>query len=126
MKGEIEEAIRNASFQVYSVAVDTLYNWYGKVTGSSVDYASTVWLYCIIARCFVTDLKYLLSVRLLKFQVYGIPFALELVMQLYSNENIPAGVENFSESVLSEVWSRVIDVIFKYIWKSISKDNDVW
>lgn len=42
LKGEIDEVIRNASFQVYSVTVDTLYNWYGLVKGSSVDYASTV------------------------------------------------------------------------------------
>lgn len=42
LKGEIEETIRNASFKVMSVNVDTLYNWYGKVTGTSVDYASTV------------------------------------------------------------------------------------
>lgn len=34
--------MKNASFQVMSVAVDTLYNWYGKISGSSVDYASTV------------------------------------------------------------------------------------
>lgn len=42
LRGEIEEAMRNASFRVLSVTVDTLYNWYGKVGGSSVDYASTV------------------------------------------------------------------------------------
>lgn len=42
LKGEIEETMRNASFKVISVSVDTLFNWYGKVTGTSVDYASTV------------------------------------------------------------------------------------
>lgn len=42
LKGEIDESIRNASFRVLSVNVDTLYNWYGKVGGSSVDYASSV------------------------------------------------------------------------------------
>lgn len=42
LKGEIEEAMKNASFQVMSVNVDTLYSWYGKVSGSSVDYAATV------------------------------------------------------------------------------------
>lgn len=42
LKGEIDEAMRNASFTVMSVTVDTIYNFYGKVTGSSVDYASTV------------------------------------------------------------------------------------
>uniref|UniRef100_A0A2A4JJA7 Peptidase M14 domain-containing protein n=1 Tax=Heliothis virescens TaxID=7102 RepID=A0A2A4JJA7_HELVI len=58
LRGEVDEAMKNASFQVMSVAVETLYNWYGRVTGSSVDYASTV---------------------------YGIPFALEFAMQPYSD-----------------------------------------
>ncbi|XP_045777843.1 uncharacterized protein LOC123875839 [Maniola jurtina] len=98
LKGEIDEAIRNASFQVFSVAVETLYNWYGKVSGSSVDYAATV---------------------------YGIPFALEIVMQLYNNENVDEYSENFSESALTQVWSRVIDVIFNYIWKTTNKGMEV-
>ncbi|XP_034835294.2 uncharacterized protein [Maniola hyperantus] len=98
LKGEIDEAIRNASFQVLSVAVETLYNWYGKVSGSSVDYAATV---------------------------YGIPFALELVMQLYDNEYVDGYTEDFSESALTQVWSRVVDVIFKYIWKTTNKGMDV-
>jgi hypothetical protein len=42
LRGEIDEAIKNASFHVISVAVETLNNWYGKVLGTSVDYASTV------------------------------------------------------------------------------------
>lgn len=42
LKGEIDEAMKNASFQVLSVTVDTLNNWYGKISGSSVDYAATV------------------------------------------------------------------------------------
>lgn len=42
LKGEVDEAMKNASFQVLSVTVDTLHNWYGKISGSSVDYAATV------------------------------------------------------------------------------------
>lgn len=42
IKGEIDEAMRNASFRVLSVTVDNLYDWYGKVSGSSVDYAAHV------------------------------------------------------------------------------------
>lgn len=42
MKGEIDEVMKNASFKSVSVTTDTLYNWYGKVSGASVDYASTV------------------------------------------------------------------------------------
>ncbi|XP_021182124.3 uncharacterized protein LOC110370573 isoform X1 [Helicoverpa armigera] len=60
LRGEIDEAMKNGSFQVMSVAVETLYNWYGKVTGSSVDYASTV---------------------------YGIPFALEFAIQPYADSD---------------------------------------
>ncbi|CAG5055666.1 unnamed protein product [Parnassius apollo] len=44
LKGEIDEAMRNASFRVMSVTVDTLQSWYGTISGSSVDYASTVLL----------------------------------------------------------------------------------
>lgn len=47
LKGEVEEAMRNASFKVMSVSMETLYNWYGKVTGTSVDYASTVSKYIV-------------------------------------------------------------------------------
>lgn len=42
LKAEIDEAIKNANFKVMSVTVDTLYNWYGKVSGTSVDYAASV------------------------------------------------------------------------------------
>ncbi|XP_061384183.1 carboxypeptidase B-like isoform X2 [Danaus plexippus] len=91
LKGEIDEVIRNASFQVYSVTVDTLYNWYGLVKGSSVDYASTV---------------------------YGIPYSMELVMQGYDEEGNYYD-EDYSYLALNEVWSKVIDVIMSYIWKSI-------
>ncbi|CAH0724392.1 unnamed protein product, partial [Brenthis ino] len=87
LRAEIEEAMRNASFRVLSVTVDTLYNWYGKVGGSSVDYASTV---------------------------YGIPFALELVMQLYESESR----EDHSWNALSEIWFRILQVIFEFIWKN--------
>lgn len=50
MKGEIDEVMRNASFKVLSVAVDSLYNWYGKVTGTSVDYAATVSIWSILVK----------------------------------------------------------------------------
>ncbi|XP_052743909.1 carboxypeptidase B-like [Bicyclus anynana] len=97
LKGEIDEAIRNASFQVYSVTVDTLYNWYGRVNGASVDYASTI---------------------------YGIPFALELVMQPYDDEDVSGDNVTFSDSALTQVWGRIIDVIFKFVSKSFEKDNE--
>lgn len=45
LRAEIDEAMKNASFQVISVTVDTLHSWYGKVVGSSVDYASTVLIF---------------------------------------------------------------------------------
>lgn len=48
LKGEIDEAMRNASFKVLSVTVDSLYNWYGMVSGTSVDYASTVRKYILL------------------------------------------------------------------------------
>ncbi|XP_059060745.1 carboxypeptidase B-like [Achroia grisella] len=89
LRGEIDEAIRNASFKIMSVTVDSLNNWYGKIQGSSVDYASTV---------------------------YGIPYALEFVMQPYSYET--------SNAALVEIWKRLIDVVFINIWKSIH-NNDV-
>ncbi|XP_064073802.1 carboxypeptidase B-like [Vanessa tameamea] len=91
LKGEIDEAMRNASFQVISVTVDTLYSWYGKVTGSSVDYA---------------------------FEVYGIPFALELAMQIYQNPIDYGDHPDYHDNALVEVWGRVIDVILSFIWKS--------
>ncbi|XP_047536338.1 carboxypeptidase B-like [Vanessa atalanta] len=91
LKGEIDEAMRNASFQVISVTVDTLYSWYGKVTGSSVDYA---------------------------LEVYGIPFALELVMQIYQNPVDYEDHPDYHDHALVEVWGRVIDVILRFIWKS--------
>lgn len=98
LRGEIEEVMRNASFQVLSVTVDTLYSWYGKVTGTSVDYASTV---------------------------YGTPFALELVMQIYEDsstefQNEAGEQTNYEESALDEIWGRVIYVTFNYIWKTIN------
>ncbi|XP_045502191.1 carboxypeptidase B-like [Colias croceus] len=97
LRGEIDEAMRNASFQTLSVTVDTLHSWYGKVFGTSVDYASTV---------------------------YGIPYALELVMQIYDDYYMDTD-ETYSLSSLNEVWSRVIDVIFKSIWKnSHISEND--
>ncbi|XP_037295293.1 uncharacterized protein LOC115443254 isoform X2 [Manduca sexta] len=88
LRGEIDEAMKNASFQILTVTVDTLYNWYGKISGSSVDYASSV---------------------------YGIPYALELVMQLYNMASYEA---------LTEIWKRVIDVTFNNIWKN-TYSNDV-
>ncbi|XP_046970335.1 carboxypeptidase B-like isoform X2 [Vanessa cardui] len=91
LKGEIDEAMRNASFKVLSVTVDTLYSWYGKVTGSSVDYAS---------------------------EVYGIPYTLELVMQIYETPLDYEEHPDYDDHALVEVWERVIDVILSFIWKS--------
>ncbi|XP_045523411.1 uncharacterized protein LOC123713666 isoform X2 [Pieris brassicae] len=95
LKGEIDEVMRNASFKTVSVSVDTLHNWYGRIFGSSVDYASTI---------------------------YGIPFSLELVMQLYDIYVYDTG-EHYEESALSEIWKRVIDVIFTNIWKHIHEPD---
>ncbi|CAH1640227.1 unnamed protein product [Spodoptera littoralis] len=94
LKGEVDESMKNASFQVMSVAVDTLYNWYGKISGSSVDYASTV---------------------------YGIPYALEFVMQLYQEEGTNYSIQHFA---LTEIWNRLIDTVFNNMWKSLH-GNDV-
>ncbi|CAB3228893.1 unnamed protein product [Arctia plantaginis] len=58
IKGELEESLKNATFKIISVAVETLHSWYGIVTGSSVDYASSV---------------------------YGIPYAMEFCMQIFEN-----------------------------------------
>ncbi|XP_026321014.1 mast cell carboxypeptidase A-like [Hyposmocoma kahamanoa] len=93
LKGEIDEAMRNASFKVMSVAVDSLYNWYGKVTGTSVDYASTV---------------------------YGIPYALDFSMQVYGSTTTE---EDFFDAAQNEIWHRLIDVIFRYIYKTAVKQE---
>ncbi|XP_028174232.1 carboxypeptidase O-like [Ostrinia furnacalis] len=93
LRGEIDEAMKNASFQVISVTVDTLHNWYGKISGSSVDYASTI---------------------------YGIPYAMELVMQPFQDMG---SKENYSWNALNEIWRRVIDVIFNNIWRN-TKNSD--
>ncbi|KAL0820431.1 hypothetical protein ABMA28_006305 [Loxostege sticticalis] len=87
LRGEIEEAMKNASFQIISVAVETLHTWYGQISGSSVDYASTV---------------------------YGVPYAMELVMQPF--QDIPDASQSYSENALNEIWRRVLDVIFNNIW----------
>lgn len=42
LRGEIDDMMKNASFKVMTMSLNTLYDWYGKVTGTSVDYASTV------------------------------------------------------------------------------------
>ncbi|CAG9788954.1 unnamed protein product [Diatraea saccharalis] len=85
LRGEIDEAMKNASFHVMSVAVDTLYNWYGKVSGTSVDYASTI---------------------------YGIPYALEFVMQPYETIYLET-------AALEQIWKRIIDVTFNNIFRSM-------
>ncbi|XP_063366689.1 carboxypeptidase A1-like [Cydia amplana] len=88
----VEEAMRNAGFKVYDVTVTSLYRWYGQVTGSSVDYASTV---------------------------YGIPYAMEFVMQPYENYRSPETTsEEMHDNVLTEVWQRVIEVVFSAIYKA--------
>ncbi|XP_072942993.1 carboxypeptidase O-like [Epargyreus clarus] len=98
LKGEIDELMRKASFQVYTVTVETLHNWYGRVTGTSVDYASTV---------------------------YGIPYAMEFVMQLYEDGEwltVPSA-EATSTHVVVEVWKRVIDVVMNNIWNSFHSNE---
>ncbi|XP_073953713.1 carboxypeptidase B-like [Choristoneura fumiferana] len=98
IKGEIDEAIRNAGFKVMSVSMETLYNWYGKVHGSSVDFASTI---------------------------YGVPYAMEFVMQPYEdNKRAEHSDEKISDNVLTEIWKRVIDVVFTNIYKN-THTNDV-
>lgn len=58
-------------------------------------------------------------------QVYGTPFALELVMQIYEDsstefQNEAGEQTNYEESALDEIWGRVIYVTFNYIWKTIN------
>lgn len=48
LKAEIEEAMKNSSFQNAAVQVETLQNWYGKISGTSVDYASTVIVFFLL------------------------------------------------------------------------------
>ncbi|CAH2042301.1 unnamed protein product, partial [Iphiclides podalirius] len=92
LKGEIEEAIRNASFRRISVTVDTLQSWYGTISGSSVDYASTI---------------------------YGVPFALEFVMQAYEKEfNQELFVYEIYYDSLNAIWEKIINAVFNSIWKS--------
>ncbi|CAK1584600.1 unnamed protein product [Parnassius mnemosyne] len=92
LKGEIDEAMRNASFRVMSVTVDTLHSWYGTISGSSVDYASTV---------------------------YSVPFALEFVMQPYEYHfNFDKLKHETTYDSLNAIWGRIIDVVFKFFWKS--------
>lgn len=50
LKGDIEDMMKNASFKVISLSMNTLNEWYGKVTGTSVDYASSV--SCILCSFF--------------------------------------------------------------------------
>ncbi|XP_063386287.1 carboxypeptidase B-like [Cydia fagiglandana] len=88
----IEEAMRNAGFKVYSVTLTSLYKWYGQVSGSSVDYATTV---------------------------YGIPYAMEFVMQPYQEYRTSNSTsEEIQDNILTEVWQRIIDVVFSTIYKS--------
>ncbi|CAH0695833.1 unnamed protein product [Spodoptera exigua] len=89
LKGEVDEAMKNASFRVMSVAVESLYNWYGRISGSSVDYAAAV---------------------------YGIPYAFEFVMQLYQQEGSGYPIQHYA---LTEIWSRLINTVFNNMWKSL-------
>ncbi|KAL4714926.1 hypothetical protein ACJJTC_003077 [Scirpophaga incertulas] len=97
LKAEIEEAMRDTSFQVVSVTVDTLYNWYGTVTGTSVDYASTV---------------------------YGVPYALEFLMQPYIDDGLGENDE-LDYVALIEIWKRVIDTTFINIYAKINS-TETW
>ncbi|XP_063626628.1 mast cell carboxypeptidase A-like isoform X2 [Cydia splendana] len=93
----VEEAMRNAGFKVYGVTVSSLYRWYGQVSGSSVDYATTV---------------------------YGIPYAMEFVMQPYEEYRSPNTTsEEIQDNILTEVWQRVIDVVFSTIYKSTTPQH---
>ncbi|XP_013162690.1 PREDICTED: mast cell carboxypeptidase A-like [Papilio xuthus] len=92
LKGEVDEAIRNASFRLMAVTVDTLYSWYGIICGASVDYASTV---------------------------FGVPFSLEFVMQPYSAVfNYNAYQNEVAYDSLNAIWGRIIRAVFQYIWDS--------
>lgn len=48
IKGDVEESLKNATFKIISVAVEPLHNWYGIVTGTSVDFASSVRIFLTI------------------------------------------------------------------------------
>ncbi|VVC97952.1 unnamed protein product [Leptidea sinapis] len=85
MKGEVEEALRNASFTTFPFTMDSLSGWYGKI--------------------------------------YGVPYALEFVMQLYENVYVDTE-ETYTDSSIKEVWRRIINVVFKNIWKSTSGAQD--
>ncbi|KAJ2948539.1 hypothetical protein O0L34_g7792 [Tuta absoluta] len=92
IKGEIDECVKNVSFKFYSVAMETLNSWYGPVYGTSVDFASTV---------------------------YGVQFALELSMQLFKDDkDVEDPEERETATDLSQVWRRVIDIIFEYMYKT--------
>ncbi|XP_045537544.1 putative carboxypeptidase suro-1 [Papilio machaon] len=92
LKGEIDEAIRNASFRLMAVTVDNLYSWYGIISGASVDYASTV---------------------------FGVPFSLEFVMQPYSKVfNYKEHQNEVAYDSLNAIWGRIIHAVFQYIWES--------
>ncbi|KAJ2948538.1 hypothetical protein O0L34_g7791 [Tuta absoluta] len=98
LKGDIEEAMRNTSLNVVSVTVDTLYNWYGLTTGASVDYAS---------------------------KVYGIPYTMELVMQLYEDDTQVANEDMREQNAaLTEIWQVVIDVILDSIYRRVIKPDE--
>ncbi|XP_075981629.1 carboxypeptidase O-like [Anticarsia gemmatalis] len=88
LRGEVEEAVRNTSFRVLNVAVENMYNWYGKVSGTSVDYASTV---------------------------YGIPYAMEFVMQTYTR---------MQRQAIKKIWRPVIDVVLNNIWNYLNDKED--
>ncbi|XP_047997235.1 zinc carboxypeptidase-like isoform X2 [Leguminivora glycinivorella] len=94
----IEESMRNAGFKVYGITLASLYRWYGQVYGTSVDYATTV---------------------------YGIPYAMEFVLQAYQDYRITTTTsEEMQDNVLTEVWQRVIDVIFPTIHKYTTPNTD--
>ncbi|XP_063540352.1 uncharacterized protein LOC134749362 [Cydia strobilella] len=97
LEAGIEEAMRNAGFKVYGVTLTSLYRWYGRVTGTSVDYSTTI---------------------------YGIPYAMEFVMQPYEEYRSPQTTsEEMQDNVLTEVWQRIIDVIFSTIHKSTTPSS---
>ncbi|RVE47688.1 hypothetical protein evm_007677 [Chilo suppressalis] len=104
LRGELDEAMKNASFHFITVAVEPLYSWYGKVSGTSVDYASSV---------------------------YGIPYAMEFVMQPYVNVYFEKlglhpyeNSHRISRAALEEIWQRIINVTFSSMWRNM-KNNDI-
>lgn len=58
-------------------------------------------------------------------QIYGVPYAMEFVMQPYDDDlRTEISDERISDNVLTEIWKKVIDVVFTNIYKNTNL-NDV-